>query len=357
MSDVGSAAARFSPLRRIILRTTPDGEVAPRENALMTSSDESTGTDGTHSGKLFSSRDGLQFKTHVEVARIFGKNYKGHQTARFRIDDATSVWFPKLYSNGDWDNQLSVDGHVLTMRHQPGGKFQDVLTSPPLREYVITFAHVKPSTGPMYYRFIGVFEALPHLSDSSKWVYQLVSDTVYIDDDGEASFAPTRTRPELDDLSAEAADTDPKLVADLQHQLESGQFLVEDQVGTTKSRGSAQAVFAKRVKDNYGWECAVTGIRTAAFLVASHIIPWSEDKTVRLDPTNGICLSTFVDRAFDAGYVAITPQGFTEVRWDRVADDHLLRAELARIDNVELAKPSTALPDPAKLERRLALGY
>ncbi|MEU2200575.1 HNH endonuclease [Isoptericola sp. NPDC019482] len=320
-------------------------------------SDEGTAPDDAQGGTLLSTRDDARYKTHVDIARLFGKDYKGHQASTFRIDDATRVWFPKLYPNSDWDNQLSPDGQVLTMRHQPGGRFENVLTSPPLREYVITFAHVKPDTGPKYYRFIGVFEALPHLSDTTKWVYQFVSDTVHIDDANKVTFSPTRTRPELDDQSAEAADADPALIADLKQQLESGKFEVEDLIGTTRSRGSAQSVFAKRVKDNYGWECAVTGIRTSAFLVASHIVPWSEDKTIRLDPSNGICLSTFVDRAFDAGFVTITPQGRTAVRWDRVAEDPILSAELAKIDDVELAKPSAAPPDLAKLERRLALGY
>ena len=34
-------------------------------------------------------------------------------------------------------------------------------------------------------------------------------------------------------------------------------------------------------------------------LVASHIIPWSENKEERLNPTNGICLSSLYDKAFD----------------------------------------------------------
>ena len=113
----------------------------------------------------------------------------------------------------------------------------------------------------------------------------------------------------------------------------------------------------KAVKGNYGWECAVTGIKTKAFLVASHIVPWSEDKKIRLDPSNGICLSTFVDRAFDAGFLAITPEGRTSIRWEKVEDDPILKLELSKIDDVELAKPTVKRPDPAKLAKRIELGY
>lgn len=302
-------------------------------------------------------RDITPFHDHLEVASLFGRSYKAHQSATFRLDQFTEVWFPKMYSNGDWDNTLSPDGHVITMRHVPGGKYGAVMETNPFREYLITFGHIKPATGPRYYTFLGVFEGRTQLSDKTKWVHHLVSDTISFDGQGDFSFSPTRRHPEQDDQVAEAADTDPKLIAAFQSQLDAGSYLVEDRDVTTKSRGSAQAVFAKQVKDNYGWECAVTGIRTKAFLVASHIVPWSEDKTIRLDPSNGICLSTFVDRAFDAGFLTINPTGRTSVRWEQVADDLILKTELTKIHDVQLSRPSTAPPDPAKLARRQEFGY
>jgi predicted restriction endonuclease len=41
-------------------------------------------------------------------------------------------------------------------------------------------------------------------------------------------------------------------------------------------------------------------------LVASHIVPWSEDERFRTDPTNGLCLSATFDRLFDAGLMTVT---------------------------------------------------
>jgi len=41
-------------------------------------------------------------------------------------------------------------------------------------------------------------------------------------------------------------------------------------------------------------------------LVASHIIPWSKDKSNRLNPSNGLCLSAIHDKAFDKGLISLT---------------------------------------------------
>ena len=54
---------------------------------------------------------------------------------------------------------------------------------------------------------------------------------------------------------------------------------------------------------NYSGRCAISGIDIPDLLVASHIIPWSENKEERLNPANGICLSAHFDSAFDKGYL------------------------------------------------------
>ena len=87
---------------------------------------------------------------------------------------------------------------------------------------------------------------------------------------------------------------------------EGGNYRVEDQEGSSKTRGAAQKVFANQVKLEYGFQCAVTGIKTKELLVASHIVPWSEDKDNRLNPRNGICLSPLIDKAFDKGFISFT---------------------------------------------------
>ncbi len=307
-------------------------------------------------GRL-SVNDRVPFRTHLEVARLFGMDLKGHQSATISLDETTEVWFPKLYDNTDWSNRLSDDGETITMRHVPGGNYGSVMSSEAVRGSVITFGHMKSSSGPKHYAFLGVFEFDTGVSNSSGWVHRRVADTIFFDGIGGYRFDKRGPRSASDDQLAETAPSDPSKELEYEARLEHREFLVEDEEGSSRVRGSAQRVFAKAVKSNYGWECAVTGIKTPAFLVASHIVPWSEDKSIRIDPSNGICLSTFVDRAFDAGFLEISPNGRTAVRWDLVRDDPILKAELRKLDDVELAKPKECPPDPNYLERRIELGY
>lgn len=67
-----------------------------------------------------------------------------------------------------------------------------------------------------------------------------------------------------------------------------------------------QNVFRQIVVANYAGGCALTGIDIADLLVASHILPWSKNEAERLNPENGICLSSLYDKAYDKGYIGIT---------------------------------------------------
>jgi len=67
-----------------------------------------------------------------------------------------------------------------------------------------------------------------------------------------------------------------------------------------------QNVFRQIVLANYSGKCAITGIDIPDLLVASHIIPWAKQEEERLNPENGIALSTLYDRAYDKGYIGIT---------------------------------------------------
>lgn len=101
-------------------------------------------------------------------------------------------------------------------------------------------------------------------------------------------------------------ETDSELEIKFYQNQQKGDYRVEDANGNVKVRGAAHRVFADKVKANYEYTCAITGIRTKEFLVASHIIPWSKDKDNRINPLNGICLSSLVDKAFDKGYISIS---------------------------------------------------
>lgn len=110
-----------------------------------------------------------------------------------------------------------------------------------------------------------------------------------------------------------------------------------------------QSVFSEQVKKNYGYVCAVTGIRSKSFLVGSHIIPWSVRKDIRLDPKNGICLSVLLDKAFDKGYITITPNFRVKVS-EKVSYDPILASELTKYHNQRINVPKYQPPKKEYLE-------
>lgn len=69
-----------------------------------------------------------------------------------------------------------------------------------------------------------------------------------------------------------------------------------------------QQFFRQSILNSYGVRCCVSGINVPRFLVASHIKPWSEFPGDRLNPRNGLCLSSLHDAAFDSGLMTIDDQ-------------------------------------------------
>jgi len=157
------------------------------------------------------------------------------------------------------------------------------------------------------------------------------------------------------DAAAEAAESDSSEVEAFQKQIEERNYGVPDSTATIKTRGSAQRAFANAVKSNYGYRCAITGIETKDFLVASHIVPWSEDQSIRLDPANGICLSVLMDRAFEKGHLLIEDDLSIRINWLKVGSDVVLRRLLEPYEGQELVQPTAGLPRPECLQRRRAL--
>lgn len=77
----------------------------------------------------------------------------------------------------------------------------------------------------------------------------------------------------------------------------------EDKIREIKTRVN-QNVFRQMILVNYDNKCAVSGVDIPELLIASHIIPWAEKESERLNPENGICLSALYDRAFDQGLIS-----------------------------------------------------
>ncbi|WP_206295302.1 HNH endonuclease [Humisphaera borealis] len=80
-----------------------------------------------------------------------------------------------------------------------------------------------------------------------------------------------------------------------------------ESTATVKVR-RGQQFFRQAVLNAYNVRCCISGIHVPRLLVASHIKPWSGFPNERVDPRNGLCLSSLHDAAFDAGLITIDEQ-------------------------------------------------
>ncbi len=78
-------------------------------------------------------------------------------------------------------------------------------------------------------------------------------------------------------------------------------------VATVKTR-RGQQFLRQTVLASYGVRCCVSGIPVPELLVASHILPWRDFPSERLNPRNVLCLSSIHDRAFDEGLITFDDQ-------------------------------------------------
>jgi putative restriction endonuclease len=74
---------------------------------------------------------------------------------------------------------------------------------------------------------------------------------------------------------------------------------------TTVKVRRGQQFFRQAILNAYNIKCCISGINVPRLLVASHIKPWGKFPADRLNPRNGLCLSSIHDAAFDNGLIAI----------------------------------------------------
>jgi putative restriction endonuclease len=86
-------------------------------------------------------------------------------------------------------------------------------------------------------------------------------------------------------------------------------FDLKDLKGEVKERlvktRVSQSVFRQMILKTYQNQCAISGIDLPELLVAGHIVPWADDEHNRLNPENGLCLSSLYDRAYEKGLICI----------------------------------------------------
>ncbi|WP_107828043.1 HNH endonuclease [Mucilaginibacter yixingensis] len=108
-----------------------------------------------------------------------------------------------------------------------------------------------------------------------------------------------------------------------------------------------QSLFRKIVLSNFNNKCCITDLMLTELLVASHIIPWSQDHHNRLNPKNGLALNALHDKAFDCGLITIT-EGFTiKVSSCFLKENHIdsIRDNFIKYNGRPIAEPQKFLPD------------
>lgn len=110
-----------------------------------------------------------------------------------------------------------------------------------------------------------------------------------------------------------------------------------------------QLFFRNAVLASYNYRCAITGIDIPELLNASHIIPWSKNEKLRLNPMNGICLNTLHDRAFDRGLISINNK--YNIIVSSKLEKHTSTNDFFRIyKNKTIELPDKFLPDKSFLK-------
>ncbi|MNU99403.1 hypothetical protein D3C71_895330 [compost metagenome] len=112
-----------------------------------------------------------------------------------------------------------------------------------------------------------------------------------------------------------------------------------------------QSFFRKAVLSSYKSSCCITGITIPELLIASHIVPWSKDSKNRVNPSNGLCLNSLHDRAFDTGLITITPD-YTIKLSDKLLKnlDSNLIGFFSQYHNKSIQLPKRFLPEKSFLE-------
>lgn len=105
--------------------------------------------------------DDVAFKKTVDAINCFGANYAGYQkgSVRHPKEMGKRIWFPKLYENDGYVNQISNDEMIIK-----SGRLDHIANIEFVNKWInterirIVFARVKSPLGDLMYRFKGEYE-------------------------------------------------------------------------------------------------------------------------------------------------------------------------------------------------------
>lgn len=118
-----------------------------------------------------------------------------------------------------------------------------------------------------------------------------------------------------------------------------------------------QHFFRSVVLSGYQSRCAICALPFPSLLVAAHIVPWSVDKSQRMNPRNGICLCSIHDQSFDRGLMYINRDYTIELdaRILLAGDLPSVQANFIRFQGCTITIPDRWYPDPDLLDRHIEL--
>ena len=103
--------------------------------------------------------------------------------------------------------------------------------------------------------------------------------------------------------------SDPDAFVELENSINNNKEIqITEREQLIKSR-IGQGLFRDKVINKYS-SCIISGLIDERLLVASHVKPWSvSTNDERLDPENGLLLSSLFDRIFDIGLISFENSG------------------------------------------------
>lgn len=133
-------------------------------------------------------------------------------------------------------------------------------------------------------------------------------------------------------------------------------FALNDYTGETRAvlvqQRIKQDFFRRAVLASYRGRCCISGVSDSRLLVASHIVPWREDKANRLNPSNGLCLSAIHDKAFDNLLFSLTDDHRVVLsKGLEITSDMLLREIFWPVQGHKITLPERFLPNPVFVQK------
>ncbi len=132
--------------------------------------------------------------------------------------------------------------------------------------------------------------------------------------------------------------------------IEKESYIGKTRLVETKAR-VGQNFFRASVMSAYNEKCCISGLSHPSLLVASHIIPWKEDETQRLNPRNGLALSMLHDKAFDLGMITIDENMRVVVSHKYIDEgDAFYNQSIKSFEGKLIALPEKFIPELSFLE-------